>query len=147
MLLHTCVDGREAPMLPRDCDACMRASHEVALQGIAELTRRYDDLRAGYREWIAKADAARAEVARLREALENAADDGHSEMCVTMRLYRGCTCHQQETLKALGWACPACDGEGAIVEAEGHGRRRCAVCDASGYAALGRTGTPGDGTR
>lgn len=71
MLMHTCVDGREAPMLPRDCDACMKASHAVALQGVAEMNRRYDDLRTGYREWIAKADAALAEVARLREALEH----------------------------------------------------------------------------
>lgn len=57
-------------MLPRDCDACMRASHAVALQGVAELNRRYDDLCAGYRQWIDRADAAIAEVARLREALE-----------------------------------------------------------------------------
>ena len=72
-----------------------------------------------------------AEVSRLREALENAADDGHHAMCETMRLYRGCTCHQAATLKALGWACPACDGEGAVLRAD-RVRMRCGACDASG---------------
>ena len=76
-----------------------------------------------------------AEVSRLREALENSADDGHHAMCETMRLYRGCTCHQAATLKVLGMACPACDGEGAIAEDDGHRRRHCAKCDAAGRAA------------
>lgn len=76
-----------------------------------------------------------AEVSRLREALENAADDGHHAMCETMRLYRGCTCHQAETLKALGLACPACDGEGVVLSAD-RVRMHCGACDASGRAAL-----------
>ena len=87
---------------------------------------------------VARAAELEANNARMREALESAADDGHREMCVTMRLYRGCTCHQAATLKALGWECSGCDGEGAIAAVEGHGRHDCSVCDASGRKALGR---------
>ena len=76
----------------------------------------------------------------MRKALENAADDGHHAMCETMRLYRGCTCHQAATLKALGWACPACDGEGALLSGD-RVRMHCAACDASGRAAPERTAT------